>query len=387
MTGDIDIFLSDEFRRSVEENLGRDPMQIALSGRVPHAAEVATQVKYLGRAAEKLPSFHSARCTLPPLAFEQSSSEAAAARKNYSGRRAIDLTCGLGVDSLSLSRRFERVIAIERDPFLAAVARENFRRLGAANIEVVNTSAEEYLSREGIAADLVYADPDRRGSDGRKLVRIEDCSPDVASLLPRLRRVAPRLVVKLSPMFDVSEVFRVFGPRTRTEVVSLAGECKEIVAETADDISAPLVRATAIGVGEVEYSFDGEWSTPEEPFAPDSYRYLIIPDVALQKGRLARRYLTERGVWSGSDNGYGFSAERPENLMGRVLTIASVELFDPKALRRHLRARGVKSIDILKRDFPLATSDIARQLSVREGGSLRIAFTRAAGRLWQISLI
>jgi protein-L-isoaspartate O-methyltransferase len=386
MTETLDIYLSDEFRRSVEENLGHDPRQIALSGRVPHAAEVATQVKYLGRAAEKLPSFHAARCILPPLAFEQASSEAAAARKAYSGGVAIDLTCGLGVDSLNLSRRFERVTAVERDPFLAAVARENFRRLGARNIEVVNASAEEYLSRKGVAADLIYADPDRRGADGRKLVRVEDCSPDIASLLPLLRRTAPRLVVKLSPMFDVAEVFRVFGPNTRAEVVSLGGECKEIVAETAEDISAPLVRAVAIGVGEVEYPFAEEWSAPEKPFEPELYRYLVIPDVALQKARLARRYLSERGVWIASDNGYGFATSRPENLMGRVLATSSIEPFDPKALKRRLREQGVKSIDILKRDFPLAASGIARQLSVREGGTLKIAFTRAGGRLWQITI-
>ncbi len=386
MTHDLRILSSGEFRRAVEENLGRDPVRIALDGRVPDAAEVATQVKYLGRAAEKLPSYHSARCILPPLAFEQSSSEAAAARKNYSGGMAIDLTCGLGVDSFWLSRRFEQVIALERDPFLAAIARENFRRLGADNIEVVNRSAEEYLSNGNIAADLIYADPDRRGADGKKMVRIEDCSPDVAALLPALRRTAPRLVVKLSPLFDVGEVFRVFGPHTRAEVVSMGGECKEIVAEVADDISTPTVRAVAIGLGDAEYPFDEEWSAPEQLFAPEKYRYLVIPDVALQKARLARRYLNEREVWADSDNGYGFAAEKPEGIMGRVLEIGAIEPFDPKALKRRLRAQNTKSIDILKRDFPLSTADIARQLSIREGGVQKIAFTRANGRLWQITL-
>jgi hypothetical protein len=203
--------------------------------------------------------------------------------------------------------------------------------------------------------------------------------------------------VKLSPLFDVDEVFRIFGPHARAEVVSLAGECKEIVAgvEFASQ-SAPMVRAVAIGLGEAEYphgdgpaaSFESDPGRPApgSPFAPETYRCLIVPDVALQKGRLARRYFTERGVWIESDNGYGFATQKPEGVMGRAIGIESIEPFDPKSLKRRLKARGIKSIDILRRDFPLSTADIARALGIREGGATAIAFTRAAGRLWQIYL-
>jgi hypothetical protein len=386
MQSDLDILLSDEFRRAVEECIERDPVRIALDRRVPHAALVASQVKYLGRARAKLPSYFGARCIVPPRAFEQASSEATAGRKEYSGAVAIDLTCGLGVDSLGLSKRFGRVIALERDTFLAAVARENFRRLGAHNIEVVDTSAEKFLDG-GIEADLIYVDPDRRDPHGKKMVRLEDCSPDVVALLPVLRRVAPRLVVKLSPLFDVDEVFRVFGSGARVEVVSLGGECKEIIADIGfDSPTPPTVGAVAIGLGKVEYPATlPPISAP--PFEADTYRYLVIPDVALQKARLAVRYLRERGVWIDSDNGYGIAAEEPAaEIMGRVLEIESLELFDPKALKRSLKARGVKGIDILRRDFPHSAAEIARTLGVKEGGPRQIAFTRAADRLWQIAL-
>jgi hypothetical protein len=325
---------------------------------------------------------------------------------------AVDLTCGLGVDAYGLSRRFERVIAVERDPFLAAVARENFRRLGVRNVEVVCASAGEFLNSVAGPVDLVYVDPDRRGGSGggnarcgggKKLVRIEDCSPDVIALMPRIRAIAPRLMVKLSPLFDVAEVLRVFGPGTGVEVVSMGGECKEVVADVtfgppADPATraaatnavvsavpaAPSIRAVAIGLGEVEYPASSRGELPAGPFTPDDYRWLVIPDVALRKARLARRYFVERGVWIESDNGYGFSVAKPGDIMGRALAIESIEPFDPKTLKRRLKAQGVKNLDILKRDFPLSAADIARQSGIREGGSRKIAFTRAAGRLWQI---
>lgn len=61
---------------------------------------MATQVKYLARAAQKLPSYAAAQCILPPLAFEQASSEACAAHKLLEGDTVLDLTCGLGADAL-----------------------------------------------------------------------------------------------------------------------------------------------------------------------------------------------------------------------------------------------------------------------------------------------
>ena len=169
---EFDTLCRDDVRRAVEENLGRDPLAVALDRRTPHAALVATQVKYLERARTKLPSYYAARCILPPRAFEQASSEACAAHKEPAGDTALDLTCGLGVDALALGRRFRRVVALERDPVLAAVAARNLRLLGAANVEVVCASAEEYLAATTERFDWVAADPDRRSRTGRKLVRL-----------------------------------------------------------------------------------------------------------------------------------------------------------------------------------------------------------------------
>lgn len=388
----LEILLSEEFRRTVEANLARDPMRVALDRAVPHAAEVASQVKYLSRAQTKLPSYHSARCVIPSIAFEQSSSEAAAGRKRHSGGAALDLTCGLGVDSLALARRFERVVSIERDEFLAAVARENFNRLGVDNIQVINCLAEDLVRSTDQSFDLVYADPDRRNAAGKKMVRIEDCSPDILTLLPYIQRIASRLTVKLSPMFDVDEVRRIFGQQCNVEVVSIDGECKEVIADMDfRATSSGSIRAVAMTTGKIEqeYSVDPSETDCEisvHPFEPDRYKWLIVPDVALQKSRLAKRYYSQRGAWIESDNGYAFSTEKPSEIMGKAIEIESISPFDPKKLKHQFKAKGTRNIDILRRDFPLSAAEIARQTGLREGGTTAIAFTRAAERLWQIYL-
>lgn len=373
---EIDILLSEPVRRAVEDNIENDPVRVALDKKIEHAGMVATQVKYLQRARTKLPSYYAARCVIPPLAFEQASSERTAQNKRYSGGLCIDLTCGLGVDSLEFSRRFGEVVAVERDHDLAYLAQQNFKLLGAHNIRVVNMSAEEFLtSYAGVKPDLIYADPDRRSDSGRKLVRLEDCSPDIVGLLPSLRRMCDRLVVKMSPLFDVDEAFRIFGERTRVEVVSLDGECKEVLAETADRIVRQSIAASVMGFGEIEY--DAEQEPVEAIPMPESPEYMIVPDVALAKARIAKRYFTDAGFSIESDNSYAFGAALPENIAGKGYRITSIRPYSPAKLKKELKSVG--RIDILKRNFPYSAAEIARQLGVAEGGAVKIAFTRCGG--------
>ncbi|MBR5455057.1 MAG: methyltransferase domain-containing protein, partial [Rikenellaceae bacterium] len=233
---ELDILLDGQVRELVDANIDRPATEVALRLASLHRALIASQIKYLSRARTKLPSYYSARCILPDLAFEQSSSEAAAATKRHSGELALDLTCGLGVDAYYLSKHFRRVITIERNPVLARLAEENFRRLGADNIEVVCGSSEEFVASFEGTADLVYADPDRRSSDGRKLVLLEECSPNVLALRSCLEEIAPRIVLKLSPMFDTTEAERLFSP-CEIEAVSDGGECKELVVEFGREVS------------------------------------------------------------------------------------------------------------------------------------------------------
>ena len=378
--GEYTLLLTDEVQRAIAANRGRDPLEVALDRNTPHARLVATQVKYLARAEAKLPSYAAAQCILPPLAFEQASSEACAAHKRIAGGAVLDLTCGLGADAFFLARRFRRVVTLERDQTLARIAAENFRRLGATNIEVVNTSAEAYLAQPGLHFDWVYADPDRRSGDGRKLVRLEDCSPDIPKLLPELRRIAPNLCVKNSPLFDVGETFRLFGP-CRTEVVSLHDECKEVVVYA--DGTGPLLTAVALGLGEFSCPPAEARATPcDKPFDPAAYRWLLIPDVALQKARLTPTYLQGRAdIWN--PNGYGFAAEKSEDTLGRWLEIERIEPYNPKQLKRELSG---SRLTILKQDFPLTAAEIAARLGIREGGERRIAFTKIGQDYWTIRL-
>lgn len=381
MSGEeLDILRLQEVRQAIEENIERDPLRVALDSRIPHAREVATQVKYLQRARQKLRRMYEARCILPQRAFEQASSEQTAAAKRLSGGRLLDLTCGLGIDSTAMAERFESVVAIERDEVLAEVVRENLRRQGIDNVEVVTASAEEYVAACKEQFDWIYVDPDRRTDQGRRVVRLEDCSPNVVELWPALKRISSRVAIKNSPLFDVEEAFRLFG-HCGVEVLSLAGECKEVMIYA--DGREPALAAEAVGKGRVEFKRSEivNWPMPEE-FAAAEYSHLIIPDVALQKARLVRHALHDvADVWS--ENSFGFARTEPRDVLGRVEEIARIEPFDMKALKRELKGVGT---DITMRDFPHPLDEVRRRTGMRSGNEVRLALTKVEGRCYTIFL-
>lgn len=379
---DIEILLSDEVREAIERNIERDAASIALDRSVPHASLVATQVKYLQRARRKLPHLYEVRAIIPPRAFEQSSSEESARRKPLSGHSVLDLTCGLGIDTMALAENFERVVSIERDPQLADVVRNNLRILHIDNVEVVTASAEEYVATCNDHFDWVFADPDRRSEDGRKMVVLEECSPNMRALMPRLSEIASRVAIKLSPMFDSDEALRIFAP-AEVEIVSMGGECKEVNIYTGAE--RDTLRIAIIGEGEWCFDPHAADNTPSnESFADGEWRYMLIPDVALQKSRMAMTALKPyAAIWS--NNGYAFTRELPPaTLPCRCFEVRSIRRYRPKELKREYRGRG---IDILKHDTRLTVEGVRQALGAKAGSETRVAITTIEQENWFIELV
>lgn len=378
---DIDIMTTEEFRQCVLRNIGRDPVAVALDKHVDNASLVATQVKYLQRAKHKLPRLYEAGCIIPPRAFEQSSSEESAGVKAISGGSLLDLTCGLGIDTISFSERFDRVVALERDEVLARVVRYNLGLLGIKNVEVVTTTAEDYLSGCKEHFDWVFVDPDRRSAEGKKMVRMEDCSPNVLEQMPHIERVADRLGMKLSPLFDVEEARRLF-PSSEVEVVSIAGECKELNVYT--KAQTEMLRIVIAGVGVWEYDFEATTAQPTTaPLDIEGARYLIIPDVAMQKGRVA---VAEFGryaqIWS--NNGYAFAGVLPEcRVPAKIYEIERIERYNPKQLKREFKGVGV---EILKRDTQLSVDAVRKATGMRAGSERMIAITSIESDVWVVHI-
>ena len=139
-----------------------------------------------------------------------------------------DITGGLGVDSWAFSKAADKVWHYERDSGLSGAAASNFRLLGADNIITVNQEVGPGTPLP--QCDMIFADPARRDDCGRKVFLLEDCSPDILTLLPSLWRVTDRIMLKLSPMADISMVASRLGKELKeVHIVCLDSEVKELL--------------------------------------------------------------------------------------------------------------------------------------------------------------
>ncbi len=155
----------------------------------------------------------------------------------YKHFRIADLTGGLGVDSLAFSRVSGKVLYNEMDAKKASAATHNFPLLGASNIVVTNYCVSEdspfWNVLRDFNPDLIFLDPARRSETGNKVFLLEDCSPDVLTLLPQIFSITGNLLLKLSPMADITMLvnrLQEHGGRTKeVHVVATGGECKELL--------------------------------------------------------------------------------------------------------------------------------------------------------------
>lgn len=164
--------------------------------------------------------------------------------------KVTDLTGGLGVDSWAFSEVAEEVLYNEMNPALAAAARHNFKALGVTNIFIKNSEATPGTIKDifgDFKPDVIFLDPARRDSAGKKVFLLEDCSPDVLKMLPELFGISRFVLLKLSPMADITMAVERLD-RTYEEylekasgkgwngqwvrevhVVASGGECKELL--------------------------------------------------------------------------------------------------------------------------------------------------------------
>ena len=148
--------------------------------------------------------------------------------------RIADLTGGLGVDSWAFAGKAGAVFYNEMNRNLAEAAGRNFERLGLGNVsvnsfEVAASSDDWSAALERFRPGLIFLDPARRDSAGRKVFLLEDCSPDVLTLLPRLESLCSHILIKVSPMADITMLRRRLPGLREIHIVAAGGEVKELL--------------------------------------------------------------------------------------------------------------------------------------------------------------
>lgn len=339
------------------------------------------QVEGRQRTHDKLPTFAQIEDWWYPirLSCEQCSSEATARYKAAIIRQLgekqdilIDLTGGYGVDTYFLSEQTAQAHYVERNEELCRIAQHNFQ-IANKPIHVHNTSAEDFLAQYPMAGSaatdaqkhvVIYLDPARRDAHGGKVFRIEDCEPNVIKTLPALRTISDTILIKFSPMLDITSALQSLGNEWDVHVVALHNEVKEIIFVTGNN------RIHAVNIlheGNDQFSFTrSEEKSALCAMADSMCEYIYEPNAAIIKAG-AFRLVSERYQLHKLDhNTHLYTADQLiEDFPGRVWKV----IAQPIKNQRDIAALGIQRAAILTRNYPLTPEELRKKFKVQESDS------------------
>ena len=118
------------------------------------------------------------------------------ALRDARGETALDLYCGVGLFTLPLARRFEKVVGVEGNPVATRFARRNLDQAGLTNARVITANVAAGIMKAQ-AVDFVLLDPPRAGAEsvvikgilGLQPKRISYVSCDPATLARDLKKL------------------------------------------------------------------------------------------------------------------------------------------------------------------------------------------------------
>ncbi|MCF0198156.1 MAG: hypothetical protein HUK02_02385 [Bacteroidaceae bacterium] len=371
----------------------RDDVRALALKRAPEGVDLRwclQQIEGLQLAERKLPRWAAAEgLWFPPrLSMEQCSSEATASYKRMLVERLLpevertemtDLTGGFGVDFSYIAPLFRTATYVERLSHLCDVARHNLPLLGLPEARVLCDEADAYLSADH-RLSLLFLDPARRDTVGRKTVAIADCTPDVAQLHDRLLEQASVVLIKLSPMLDIRDALRALPSVSEVHVVGAQGECKD------------LLLVLQRGAHEVTYHCADLGATPSLVVAKETERhtaprvtdgvgaYLYEPNACVLKAGLQDVLCERYGVGKLHAMSHLFTSdEAVAAFPGRGFRVEQVGDFSKQGVRQLLA--DVRQANLTIRNFPSTVADLRRQLTLKEGGDVYLfATTLADGR-------
>ncbi len=300
--------------------------------------------------------------------LEQASSEITANFKSkfINGDSFVDLTGGMGIDSYLLGRNFQSCAYVEPNTDLYNSTCQNFKYLDFGHCVTYNSSCEEFLENNTKKYDWAYIDPSRR-IEGKRKTSIYNYAPNLVKLQQKLGNITNNILVKLSPMQDISECVNVLDNIHKIWVISIRKEVKELLLHIKEgcDLS-PNISAVDIGKkGDVEFShpFDTRACNIDIGRLKN---YLYQPNSAIIKAELHNKYANTLGLEKLHTNTQLYTSNNHiEQFMGRVFLVKESINLNKKEIKRVLPKMKA---NVITKNFPLSPQKVIDKYKLKEGG-------------------
>jgi len=335
--------------------------------------ELVEQIECKKKAEHKLPTwFQTKNIYYPPkISMEQTSSELTAVYKSQlvSGSTLADITGGFGVDSFYFSKKIAQVYHFEKDKKLSEIAAHNCKALHT-NIICENKNGIEAIKNEYF--DVIYIDPSRRNASKGKVFYLKDCEPNIVELQDYLLERTDKLLVKTSPMLDLSIGLKELKKVSEIHIVSVNNEVKELLWIVEKDTKKTcLIKTINIKNTHAEvFSSDlKETSTATIGFPK---KYLYEPNASIMKSGVFDAVSFTFKLDKLENNSHLYTSDALIEFPGRRFQIEKVIPYSKKEMKNTL---SNSKANITIRNFPETVETLRKKWNITDGGNNYLFFT------------
>ena len=376
---DFSKLISSDIQNYINQNLNSDLNKLLLK-KSPFSdvtmQEIVQQIKGRKTAEKKFPFLTKEGIVFPPnLNLEQASSQSTAEYKSQtlSGKSFLDLTCGFGIDAYFLSKNFDEVTLIEQNSELISIVENNWKTLGS-KANFINENLEKFLENSQQKFDVIYLDPARRDQQNKKKFLLEDLSPNLLEIQEKLHSITDKIIVKLSPLIDISYLISELKNITEIQIIAVRNEVKELVLiiennQLTDNQQPTTIKCINLESNDPEFSFNFNDEKSAKSEFSESSNFLYIPNNSILKAGAFNIISEKFGLKKLHPNTHFYTSEHNiENFPGRVLQIEKIEAKDLK--------KGEK-YNIVSKNYPLKPEEIKKKYKLNDGGNHYLIFTQS----------
>ena len=340
------------------------------------SAFILAQINGIQKAKNKLPEFYTTPDIIYPskLSMEQCSSEKTGLYKSQliKGKSLIDLTGGFGIDSFYFAKQFNQVTYVEKNQELFEIVKSNFEKLKATNIDLVNTTAEEFLKTTNKEADVVYIDPSRR-NENQRVFRLDECTPNIINLSQSIFKVTDKILLKTAPLLDIKQSLKDLKNVTKVWVISVNNECKEVLYLLENGkIVEPLINTVNLTKQNQHFCFNYDLESDAQVEYSKPLNYLYEPNASILKAGAFNGICNKYNVKKIAQNTHLYtSKEQIENFPGRVFKIEKVIAYQLKEFKK----LGITKANVSCRNFKDNPEQVKKKLTLKDGGKIYLFAT------------
>ncbi len=370
--------LHPEIQRFIVSNTGTDAGKLALSKNPFPDTDwkaIINQIAARSKAREKLPTWFNTSNILWPakISVEQTSSEITAAFKSglIDGKTLIDLTGGFGVDDHYFAQKLQSVVHCEINPELSRIAKYNSEMLQTRNIEFFAGDGTEILKRLDRRFDWIYIDPSRRNDAKGKVFLLKDCLPDVPGNLDFYFSYADRILVKVSPILDISAGISEFKQVKTVFIVAIRNEVKELLWLLEKGYSGGI-SVVAVDLANDSQRFEFALNQTYAVFFAQPSQYLYEPNAAVMKSGGFDAVSQEFNVAKLHGHSHLYTSENLiDAFPGRIFKITETVSYNKTGMKK---LSGTKA-NVTTRNFPESVEALRKKWKITDGGNVFYFFT------------